>query len=79
MTLLKKDFDNYELDICNKKTALLCAKERLVSKFGWVQDYGFPDAIWRWAKTIKGQSMYLSLDDAINMESCLYHPEKEGE
>lgn len=43
-------------------------KESFLRKYGWANSCDFPDCCWRWCKEIRGQTITVSLEDAVDME-----------
>ena len=48
-------------------------KEAFLRLFGWEASCSFPDACWRWVKSIKGVTLALSLEHAVNLEENILH------
>lgn len=55
-------------DLDERTIDIRFAKETFLRKYGWDMTCSFPDHVWRWCKDIKGQTIAVSLDDAVDME-----------
>jgi hypothetical protein len=63
--LLRK-INDIKLDLDNVQSQFL-------RKFGWDCSCSFPDCCWRWVKEIKGETIAVSLNDAISIEKNIMH------
>ena len=72
---MEKQTENQEIkqklidDLQDKYNNIRFAKEAFLRKYGWDNSCKFPDCCWRWVKEIKGQTIAVSLNDAIDLES----------
>ena len=48
-------------------------KKAYLRLYGWESSCSFPDACWRWVKSIKGVTLALSLDGAYHIEQTIFH------
>jgi len=70
----QETFNKMDAEIEAARQNVRILQSNLLTYFGWTRDCNFPDARWRWCKTVKGQTLHLSTDDALSVEACLYHP-----
>ena len=49
------------------------AKEEFLQKYGWATSSEFPGGYWLWVKSVRGQTIAVSLDMAIKIEQNISH------
>jgi len=48
-------------------------KKEFLRLHGWATTSSFPDAHWRWVKSVKGVTLALSLNEAYSVEQAILH------
>jgi len=60
-------------EIQDMKNDLHFKQKAFLRKFGWDESCSFPDCCWRWVKVVKGETIAVSMDDAIRIETKIVH------
>lgn len=48
-------------------------EEAFLRKYGWDYSCNFPDCCWRFVKEVKGETIAVSMSDAISIEKEILH------
>jgi len=64
--------------IRDKEQDLVFAKEAYLQKYGWFNSCSFPDCHWRWCKEVEGQTIAVSLGDALIIENEITEENDNG-
>lgn len=60
-------------EIRDMEQNVLYRKEAFLRKYGWEHSCNFPGSYWLWVKCVRGETIAVSLNSAINIESNICH------